>query len=115
MVQWLPENTPRAAPLATLGWLNIESYIATRKLMFLFGILSLPVSSIYRKVAVKRTVEIMTGSKEKVLSPLRNLIEFACQYKMLKYVMMCMENELCISYKEWKVIIKKHILEVDML
>jgi hypothetical protein len=115
LIQDLPDNSPSAAPLATLGWISMGSYIAMRKLMFLFGILSFPSSSIYRKVVTKRTIDIMSDFKGKRLSPLYNLIEMAIQYKLINFVMLCIEDNLCIEYEKWKSIIKKHIFDVDSL
>ena len=35
IIQGLPNNVPNPAPLATLGWMSISSYVAIMKLRFL--------------------------------------------------------------------------------
>ena len=50
LIQGLPVNTPIPAPLATIGWMSMKSYIALRKIMFLWQILYLPSTNIYRRI-----------------------------------------------------------------
>ena len=50
VIQGLPNNCPSVSVLATMGWLTIDSRIAISKLVFLWGILCLPLNSIYRTV-----------------------------------------------------------------
>ena len=50
LIQGIPQNTHRSAPLATLGWLTMAAYVAIIKLSFVFRILLLPEGNIYRQI-----------------------------------------------------------------
>ena len=52
-VQGLPKQTAKVC-IATLGWQSLESYIDLKKLVFLWRILNLHATSIYRKVLLIR-------------------------------------------------------------
>jgi len=52
LIQGLPQNVPNPAPLATLGWMSMTSYIAIMKLCFLLKILCFPDGMIYKRVCV---------------------------------------------------------------
>ena len=51
-IQCLPKNCPDAFCLATMGLSSVQSYIEKLKLLFVWRILSLPPTSIYRKVFI---------------------------------------------------------------
>ena len=50
IVQGLPANISKTAPLALLGWLTLESYIDMNKMLFLWKMLCLPHEIIYRRI-----------------------------------------------------------------
>ena len=49
VIQGLPENTTNCAPVATLGWLCMSSFIAMKKIIFLWHLIFLPECNIYRR------------------------------------------------------------------
>ena len=80
IIQNVPQCTPRPAPLATLGWISIQAYIAYIKIMFLFRVLCLDRDSIYRRVmtACLQNMTSVGTTKEKMKSPA------GCMFKFIK-------------------------------
>ena len=71
VAQLLPQNIPNAAPLATLGWLTLNSYIAIQRIMFMWRILCLPRSNLTKQIMIYRLNKFMSNSVvDKVASPL---------------------------------------------
>ena len=80
IVQGLPNNISRPAPLVTIGWKTLTSYIDIRKIIFLFSIVSLPVGNLFRKVVLKSLLECCTSRNIPDSSPV------ACMFRcVLKY------------------------------
>ncbi len=56
-IQRLPALSARPANYALLGWRSIRAYVDIQRLIFLFGILSLPCNALSWKILVKRWTE----------------------------------------------------------
>merc|ERR1711947_44777 len=54
LIQNLPMNIHKPAPLATVGWMSIQSYIAIMKIMFVIRTLCLPDNNLFKEVLRKR-------------------------------------------------------------
>ena len=52
LIQGLPVNTPTPATYATLGWLSIQTYIDMKKIIFLWQVLCLENTNIYKRVVL---------------------------------------------------------------
>ena len=50
VIQNIPQNTPNASHLATVGWHTLDAKISVMKLSFLWRLLCLPLDNIYRVV-----------------------------------------------------------------
>ena len=74
-IQGLSNNVPNPAPLATLGWVTIYPFVATRKL-----ILALPSDNIYKRVTeLNRGIIVQKGN------------DLFSNTPIWKYVWMCTE------------------------
>ena len=92
ILQNLPQCTPRPAPLATLGWLSMEAYIATIQIMFLVRVLCLDPKSIYRRAMLicVQNIFVKGKVKEKMLSPVASMVHFVERYgleNMIKHLL----------------------------
>ena len=54
MVQGQSKQTANVVPLATLGWCSMNSHLDLLKLMFLWRLMLLPMSNIYKQVTMIR-------------------------------------------------------------
>ena len=52
LIQGLPMNIPNPAPLATMGWLSIDSYIAMKQMLFMWRTLTLSCDNVYKQIMV---------------------------------------------------------------
>ena len=77
IVQGLPISTPVPAPLATIGWMSMKTYIAMRKIIFLWHLLCLPVTNIYRRVAVQVIINVGPNSPAFSYSPVKEMYRMA--------------------------------------
>ena len=84
--QHLPINTPSPAPLATLGWTSLESYLDMKKILFLWKIFQFPVSNIYRRIVTKMLQNnLIMGSlwnSELRDSPVNDMFKAVCKHGM---------------------------------
>ena len=115
IIQGLPMNSPKPAPLATVGWLTIGAYVAILKLCFLWRILSLPVENIYRRITVERLQQCFLESRANKLSPIADIFSYVSKYglreKLLQYVFMNTE----VNLQESKRYIKKVVWDLETL
>ena len=59
IVQWAPQKLPNPAPLATLGWLSLGSYLDVQRMMFMWRTLCLPVNNVYRSVLLSNLKKLI--------------------------------------------------------
>ena len=80
LIQGLPENTPNCTPVATLGWLCMMSFIAMKKINFLWHLIFLPEVSIYRRIMTH--VISLEGPKAPAFStsPIKEMYRMAWRY-----------------------------------
>ena len=75
IIQNLPPNTINPAPLATIGWISIESHLAIMKLCFL-----LQSDNIYRRVTIYLLNSLMTSGGAHLQSPIASMFAVAKRY-----------------------------------
>ena len=59
IVQWSQQKLPNPAPLATLGWLSLGSYLDIQRMMLMWRILCLPVNNVYRSVLLSNLKKLI--------------------------------------------------------
>ena len=84
IVQGLPPNISRPACLATVGWLSMTSYVSLRKVLFLWQILSLSDTNLYKTVAlyILRKCVAAGSVAMSTTSPIVSMYESVCKYKL---------------------------------
>ena len=84
IIQGVPNNIHRPAPLATLGWMTMAGYVALIKIMFLFRMLCLPEENLYRNLTLTVLMKCIRqgASHFRKLSPIADMYWYACKYKL---------------------------------
>ena len=85
IIQGLPSNIPSPAPLATLGWVSIKSYVAIVRLCFLWRILCLPNDNIYKRMVTHILRPLLHHThdvKAQKRSPVANMYALAQKYHL---------------------------------
>ena len=81
IVQGIPSNIATPAPLATLGWMSLTSYIDLIRIMFMIRTLCLPKENTYRTIMESRIFTISSETcTEKNKSPISIMYESAKKY-----------------------------------
>lgn len=99
-LQGLPRQTPVVVPLATLGLPTIESLILYKQMILLYRWLSLPVSCIYKRIAIARIVYHLVGKGEHT-GPLLNALKACQKYGLENYIIEGITGNI-ISLSRWK-------------
>ena len=107
-IQKLPQNTPNPCVLPQLGWLSMNSYIDLNKLLFLWRILLMNTTSIFRKVVIKR-IHMWSKKERKTTGPVCECLNVAAKYNVLIYVVAGMNDGIFMSISEWKRLVKGKI------
>ena len=101
-VQNLPDAAANPACLATLGWSPISSLIDMMRLMFLWRMLLLPVSNIYKKLFIKKLICVVSNNSANAVGPDCNLISVCKKYDVLDFVLKAVTTGEYVTISEWK-------------
>ena len=80
IIQGLPDNTANCTPVATLGWLCMSSYIAMRKIIFLWHLIFLPETNIYRRIMMHIIACVGPRVPDFSKSPVKEMYRMAWRY-----------------------------------
>lgn len=80
VIQGLPTRTANVACIATLGWPSMECHLDMRRLLFLWRILLLPVSCIYKQILIIRVTYHIFNPEGLHLGPLSGIIKTFKKY-----------------------------------
>ena len=109
-IQRLPSSTSNPATIEMLGWWPIEAFIDMLKLMFVYRLLVLPASNIYRLVFVLRTLLLQGNHSNKIKhGPVASLIRCLQRYDLLHVVNTWIDSGDTISKFRWKKLVKAKI------
>ena len=102
IVQNLPNMAHKPAVLATLGWMSMKSYIAYRKMIFLWSILCLHDTNIYKVITLFILDLCYRGDIRLQGSPICDMYEQFVKYKLHNYLMesitsKCIEELDCMK------------------
>ena len=101
-IQNLPANVSNTAAVSLLGWRDISSHIDFMKLMFLYRLLALNPTNLYRRVFLRRFYEIMALGYFSTLSPTAQIIKVCQKYNIIDKVSMYIQQGIVTSKIEWK-------------
>ena len=82
IVQWSPQKLPNPAPLATLGWLSLGSYLDIQRMMFIWRTLCLPVNNVYRSVLLSNLKKLIRDGTppQKRITPVNMMYDTIKKY-----------------------------------
>ena len=110
IIQGLPPQTSNIVPLATLGWCSFESFINIRKLSFLWHILVLPMSNIYKRLCF---YILFTSNFTPGLGPLHDIMKVAAKYNLEHLIKNSIINAHYMSKHKWKDLITHYIYSYE--
>ena len=112
-IQRLPGGTPNPCVLPQIGWMRLSGVIDMLKLNFLWRILMLPMSSLYKVVAVKRILYSKSIDMHTSLSPIIATLSIAKKYGVFDILLNCLVNVNVLSCGEFKVFVKQKIKQYE--
>ena len=117
VIQNLPVSTPMPSTLATVGWLSIDAFICMRKLTFLWQILCMPMSNIYRRLVILLMQQcLINGSlwnSEMRESPVIDMFRVAHRYGMTNLLRHCYLNKDFGAFTARKSLVKRVVWEYE--
>ena len=103
-IQQLPDQCCNIAAVRSIGWSSIEACIDIVRLVFLWRLILLPVTSIYKKILIRRFVSHMMEGKHE--GPLFLAIETARKYELLGLIERALETGESMPIAKWKRIVR---------
>ncbi len=108
-LQGLPVNACNHGALRTIGWINIQSHIDIKRLLFLWRIICLPVQCIYKKLLITR-YSYINIDEYPCKGPLKCLLDTANKYQLLEYVHKAIECADYMSIAAWKKLVNETVV-----
>ncbi len=112
VIQALPIQTSNVGSITTVGFKTIEATIEIMRLMFLWRMLLLPISCIYKIVLLRRLMQITTQGYG--TGPVNNIIDICKKYGLMNFVLESIEGAEYITLNEWKKRIKEYVMNRDI-
>jgi hypothetical protein len=106
-IQRLPDHTCNIGATRTMGWISIRGQVDILRLVFLWRLIILPLSCIYKKLLIYRYVghELCDFNSSK--GPLWKALETASAYGLLEKVKLAIETGEYDDIKQWIKIVKE--------
>ena len=101
MTQNLPLSTSNPAPLATLGWMSLESYIELKKMCFSFRTLCMK-NIFYADIVYHTIRNDMAADKYIPTSPVSSMLKTVVKYQASELMLNAMERGPDTSYEDYK-------------
>lgn len=83
MIQGQPKQTANVTPLATLGWRSFESHLHMLQLLFLWRLLLLPMSNVYKQLTLLRICYHLYSDNGVHMGPLWNILSTFKKYELV--------------------------------
>jgi len=104
LFQGLPKNACNAGSLITIGWYPIECHIDILRLCFLWRIMVLPISSLYKLLLI-RQLALFIQNKALNHGPMSTMFSTSIKYGLLTHVINATFYGKCIKLLQWKRIV----------
>ena len=111
-LQGLPDQASNCGSLSTMGWLSVECLIDIQRLMFLWRILTLPMSNIYKILMLRRITEIIHNDCKNYLGPTSTMLSLCKKYSIFKLVKHCVNTGIYVEMPLWKKLVKCKVHEL---
>ena len=113
-IQGLPNNCHNVTVLPTLGWLTIDSRIAISKLVFLWGILCLPIDSVYRRLLLHfLEAGLNDVNYFNATSPTCSRLLYVTRFNLVDTLRQCMYSDNSPRYNYYKSLIKRVVTDME--
>ena len=100
MFQGLLVQCASVGSVGNIGWLSIEAIIDMMRLLFLWRMLSLPMTCLYKVILVKRITQLLY--RENGRGPTWNMIATCVKYGIEEFLYEAVETGIYMSYQTWK-------------
>ena len=111
-LQGLPENACNIGAIRTLGWTSIQSNIDINRLLFLWRIICLPVTCIYKRLLITRYGYICYDMYD-CKGPLKCMLDTAKKYNLFNHVREAIESGQHITMNAWKRLVKETVRQKE--
>ena len=105
-IQVLPDQCANVGAIKSMGWITVRGLIDIARLLFLWRLILLPMSNIYKKVLVYRYVHLTESHSSKCQGPLQKMLEAANKYSLSEIVNQGIELGEKMSMSSWKKMVK---------
>ena len=112
-IQGLPKQTINAACIAPLGWISMEAFLDLTKMLFLWKVLCLPISNLYKKIAITRVASMLYRSDFKHLGPVACMVMCFNKYDLSGMLSDAIVSGVYMNIAQAKTIIKRAVVERD--
>jgi hypothetical protein len=109
-IQGLPKQTINAACCAPLGWKTFSAHIELMQMTFLWRILLLPISCIYKQVAIVRLYHLLYTAGPH-LGPLKDILIAFTKYNLLDVLKLAITHGTVLPINKAKILFKDKIME----
>ena len=111
--QHLTQNTANYGALLTAGWKSLQSHCDYMKLIFIWQIMLLPVTNVYKRILISRIVHIVNNPNVLFHGPTAAFISLCKKYNVLMKVVNAVFTGEYMSLNEWKKTAKEIIMYRD--
>ena len=113
MAQGLPSQAANVSCLATLGWKCLSTYIDTLRLLFLWRLLLLPVSCIYKQVLILRLYHHLYCPDRPHIGPIYQMLQVYRRYGLIDVLDCALTTGNVIPLSKFKCIVKCKAQELE--
>ncbi len=111
-IQGLPKQTCDPVPLATVGWLSLQSHIDIMRIVFLWKLLMVPMQVVYKRVTLDRLVYHLVDDRcGRHAGPIHLMLEACRKYGLEHYINKVVWTGAIFGLDRWKTIVKNAVWE----
>jgi hypothetical protein len=110
--QGLPDQTPNPAVLKLINWKSITAHMDAMKLFFLWNVMLLNDTNIYKNVIIHR-IRTWCVNNGKQYGPVAAIMDVAKKYNLHNVVINAIKYNVFMSKVIWKCMVKKTIKEYE--
>jgi hypothetical protein len=113
MSQGLPSHTPNVSCLATLGWKSLSLYIDVLRLLFLWRLLLLPMSCIYKQVVIMRLHHHLYCPDRPHTGPIYQMLQVYRRYGLIDMLDCAVTTGIVLPLSNFKCLVKRKAKELE--
>ena len=112
-IQGLPDQAANPGSLATVGWQSMSAFVDRLRLLFLWRILLLPMSCIYKAVFIRRFLHLLQVQKAGI-GPVWTSLQLCYKYGIAHIVINAIESGEYMDMAKWKMLVKSVVSNRDL-